>query len=160
MESAYSSPEDQTALGTELEGLLNEAPVPASSGVRFLNYLIDRVVLYFIVTSIERAILPLLLTPPRVAFDIYYWTYLGAAYLGVAMLDTLYYTVLEGTTGRTLGKLITNTRVVRDDGSPLTMKDTLYRSLSRLVPFEAFSGFGVPWHDRWTQTTVTSNRKY
>ena len=57
--------------------------------------------------------------------------------------------------GKTLGKLITRTRAVRNDGAVLTFKDALLRSLVRLVPFEVFSGFGTyTWHDQWTNTMV------
>jgi len=60
--------------------------------------------------------------------------------------------------GRTLGKVISGTRAIRNDGGELTLKDALLRSLSRLVPFEVFSGFGTPWHDSWTNTQVIKAR--
>jgi hypothetical protein len=40
----------------------------------------------------------------------------------------------------------------------LTFKDALLRSLCRLIPFEVFSGFGVPWHDSLTNTMVVKKR--
>ena len=71
----------------------------------------------------------------------------------------LYYTLCEKLfNGRTLGKLITGTKAVRLDGSPLTLWNALLRSLSRIVPFEPLSGFGTPWHDSWTDTTVIKTR--
>ena len=77
-----------------------------------------------------------------------------ASYLG-------FFTLLEGATkGKTLGKFITGTRALKIDGNKITWKDALMRSLSRLVPFEAFSAFGGnPWHDRWTDTIVIKDRK-
>ena len=67
----------------------------------------------------------------------------------------VYYTLCEKLfRGQTLGKLITGTKSLRTDGEELTFKDALLRSLCRLVPFEVFSGFGVPWHDSWTNTMV------
>jgi uncharacterized RDD family membrane protein YckC len=61
--------------------------------------------------------------------------------------------------GRTLGKLITGSKAVREDGTSLTWKDACLRSLSRMVPFEPFSALGgAPWHDRWTKTTVVRTR--
>jgi len=67
-----------------------------------------------------------------------------------------YYTVLEGATkGRTLGKFVTGTVAVKQDGSAITWKDAFLRSLCRLVPFEPFSALGrMPWHDKWTKTIV------
>jgi hypothetical protein len=59
-----------------------------------------------------------------------------------------------------LGKLITGTRAIREDGVELNFKDAFLRSLSRLVPFEPFSiwsGNGI-WHDSWTKTMVIKSR--
>jgi uncharacterized RDD family membrane protein YckC len=67
----------------------------------------------------------------------------------------VYYSLCEKLfRGQTLGKLITATCALRTDGEELTFKDALLRSLCRLVPLEVFSGFGVPWHDAWTNTMV------
>ena len=61
--------------------------------------------------------------------------------------------------GYTVGKLITGTRAIREDGKELTFKNAILRSLSRMVPFEPFSAFGgSPWHDRWTKTRVIKSR--
>jgi len=50
-----------------------------------------------------------------------------------------YYTLMEGTFGFTLGKLITNTRVVDEYGRSPTFWKAFLRSLCRLIPFNAFS---------------------
>ena len=79
----------------------------------------------------------------------------------VAIFNYLvYYTICEKAfKGYTLGKLISGTRAIREDGKELTFKDALLRSLSRLVPFEIFSVFGDrPWHDAWTKTMVIKAR--
>lgn len=72
----------------------------------------------------------------------------------------LYYTLCEKLfKGYTLGKLISGTRAIRQDGDELTFKNALLRSLSRLVPFEVFSGFNsLTWHDSWTDTMVVKAR--
>jgi len=72
----------------------------------------------------------------------------------------IYYTICEKAfRGYTFGKLLTGTRAIRRDGGELTIRDAFLRSLSRLVPFEPFSGFGEsPWHDEWTKTTVIKAR--
>ncbi len=70
---------------------------------------------------------------------------------------TAYYVLLEGLTGRTLGKLITRTRVIGEDGDRPTWARIVGRTLSRFVPFEMFSflgGDGRGWHDRWSRTRV------
>jgi len=74
--------------------------------------------------------------------------------------SVLYYTCCEKFfRGHTLGKLVSGTRAIRENGQELTFGDAILRSLSRLVPFEAFSAFGGhPWHDTWTKTMVVKTR--
>ncbi len=65
------------------------------------------------------------------------------AYILVLLNYLLYYTVCEKAfKGYTLGKLVSGTRAIRDDGGELTLKDAFLRSASRLVPLEFLSGFG------------------
>ncbi|MBF9220079.1 RDD family protein [Hymenobacter ruricola] len=79
-----------------------------------------------------------------------------ASTLAVFALMFLYFFVLEVSTGRTIGKLITRTRVVMQDGSELTTKAILLRTLCRLIPFDAFSFLGGDsgWHDTLSKTRV------
>lgn len=72
-----------------------------------------------------------------------------------------YYTFMESLFGRTIGKLITGTKVATEQGTMPNTKTAFLRSLSRLVPFEAFSFLGDEprgWHDTWTDTWVVSNK--
>lgn len=71
-------------------------------------------------------------------------------------LYIIIYSLIEGSTkGRSLGKLITKTVVIKEDGSNITFKEAFLRSLVRMVPFNQLSGFsGYPWHDKWTKTYV------
>lgn len=76
----------------------------------------------------------------------------------------LYYVPQEAFSGRTLGKVITGTRAVNEDGTKLTFGRALGRTLCRFIPFEAFSFFGGKgrprgWHDRIPKTRVISIRK-
>ena len=60
-----------------------------------------------------------------------------------AIIGTFYYSLFEYLSGgRTIGKLLTGTMVVSEDGRPLTYPQVLGRTLSRFVPFEPFSFFG------------------
>ena len=64
--------------------------------------------------------------------------------------------------GKSLGKLITGTRAVNEDGSNLSAKTALLRGLSRAVPFNAFSALGTPsypWHDKWTNSYVIDEKE-
>lgn len=69
----------------------------------------------------------------------------------------LYYFSFESLWQRTPAKLITKTIVVDQSGEVPTTKQIFLRTLSRFVPFEAFSFFGkypVGWHDKWSGTRV------
>ena len=69
----------------------------------------------------------------------------------------LYYSIMEAVFGRTIGKFITGTIVVRSaDLEKITANQALGRSISRFVPFEPFSMLGsqTGWHDNWTNTMV------
>jgi uncharacterized RDD family membrane protein YckC len=71
-------------------------------------------------------------------------------------LIVIYYVTLEGFFGTTLGKLITRTMVIAQDGGKAGFGRILGRSLIRLVPFEGFSFWFSDhgWHDAWSKTRV------
>ena len=150
MESVNPSSTTQDLLGD-----LDEIVVLnyATKGQRFANYFIDRILAYgfaILVAATLGAVIGLSGGTGEGVFEglpLYILMY--GSYLA-------YYTLIEGLTkGRSVGKLITRTQAVTFDGQPITFKLALLRSLCRIVPFEAISGLGsVPWHDRWTETTV------
>ena len=137
----------------------------ATTSQRFVNFLIDTIV-YYAVSFVLGYVLALIL---RIfgAEDFLRWLMEGSdgvklfnLFFGLCVF-TLTYTVIEGLSkGKTLGKLVTGTRVVNEDESPISWKQAFRRSLFRLVPFEGFSALnGFPWHDRWSHTKVIKERK-
>ncbi len=83
----------------------------------------------------------------------------GLAYLVVILNYLVYYTLSEKLfKGQTIGKLITGSRAVKQDGEELTIKDAFLRSACRLIPLEVVSAFGRPWHDTITDTMVIKTR--
>ena len=71
-----------------------------------------------------------------------------------------YYTFFELTLGKTLGKMVMKTKVITEDGSPLTLGKVLGRTACRWIPFEVLSTFGKqPWHDSITKTRVISTKQ-
>lgn len=137
----------------------------ASRGERFVNYLIDNLLMRFalgyvtgmVVGSIGAAIAPEFMN--NLVSDPSMTNLLLLSYMIAIFNYIIYYTLCEKFfKGQTLGKLITKTRAIRTDGEELTFKDALLRSLSRLVPFEPFSGFGDLWHDTWTKTMVVKTQ--
>ncbi len=137
--------------------------VQASGGKRFANYIIDLIVFYALLFG--SGIIIGLLNPE--AFD----SLPEDDSVGYGLLDRLLGLVLYGLymfivealfKGKSLGKLITGTRAVNEDGSNLSAKTALLRGLSRAVPFNAFSALGTPcypWHDKWTNSYVIDEKE-
>ncbi len=139
-----------------------EAP-SAGQGKRFFNFLIDRVAVMgiFLIVGVAVGILESMgILHGGVAFFANFNTLEDILYTAVASI--VYYTCFEGLFGRSIGKLITGTKVVTVSGAPLTFGNALMRSLSRVVPFEPFSFLGsgtdTGWHDSWTGTRVIDLR--
>ena len=68
-----------------------------------------------------------------------------------------YYLIFEAITGKTLGKMVTKTRVVSKDGAKPTFIKIVIRSLCRLIPFDAFSylfGSELGMHDLFSSTKL------
>jgi uncharacterized RDD family membrane protein YckC len=127
---------------------------PTTLSKRFLNLLLDIIGFYMVAFVFGIALGAVQLSTGQ---DIYPdHSNLLLEYAVSYLCYFTYYALVEGLSkGRSLGKLITGTIAVRSDGSSITWKDALLRSLCRLVPFEAFSALGyAPWHDQWTKTTV------
>ena len=84
------------------------------------------------------------------------------AYLISIVVFLTYYNVLEYfTKGRTVGKFLTGTVAVKEDGSVPTSNDFLKRNFSRIVPFDALSFLGnLGWHDSWSDTRVVKRKPF
>lgn len=131
--------------------------VQASAGKRFLNYIIDLVVFYVIIFVLGFVFA--IIAPSTIelfeANDI--WTQLLSRLIALLMYGIIMGFLEALFKGRTLGKLITGTKVVNADGSTISASTAFQRGLSRAVPFEVFSALGspsYPWHDEWTKTYV------
>ena len=74
----------------------------------------------------------------------------------------IYYLIFEATTGRSLGKLITGTKVVTaNQQHRASFLQILGRSIARLIPFEQFSILTSDhrmWHDSLSRTIVVDVR--
>lgn len=128
----------------------------ASTGQRFANLILDTV--FFYLFAFLAGILFQLLDLSEVLLS------MNQFVLGI-LLGLVYFIPQEGFWGRTLGKLITGTRVVNVDGTCVSFGRAVGRTLCRWIPFEAFSflfGDGQPvgWHDRIPNTRVIRTRKY
>jgi|CXWJ01.1.fsa_nt_gi uncharacterized RDD family membrane protein YckC len=123
----------------------------ATGWQRFANYLIDMVA-YFILIIIVFFVLgflEIITEEPGTAFT----------YLIVYSILFLYYFLFEGSNGKTLGKLITKTKVVSTNGMPIDKATAAKRTLCRLIPFDAFSFLGKNgWHDSISNTLVVKDK--
>ncbi len=140
----------------------------ATQGQRFLNWLIDNLLMRYGLAYLTGMGVGFIIgiTAPDFfqnithrdtgIFSTLFFIGLLIAYLNYI----IYYTLCEKLfRGYTLSKIITGTRAIRQDGTELTFRNALLRSLSRCVPFEVFSGFStLTWHDSWTDTMVIKAR--
>ena len=129
----------------------------ASKEKRFVNSLIDTLCYYIIVVifGILLGITFAILAPQYLyVFD---ENHPGLEYLVAFCIYSFYYITMETLTGRTVGKLITKTKVVDSNGNIPSFKAILIRTLCRFIPFDAFSYLGNDssgWHDKFSKTMV------
>ena len=135
----------------------------ASQGQRFFNFLIDNVVIRVAlayVTGLAVGYMLMAFFPDLVYSLSNNKTLLYLVSVLIVFIDyLLYYTLSEGLfKGITIGKLITGTKAINEDGKELSLKQAFLRSACRLIPFEPLSGLGIPWHDSVTNTIVIKTR--
>ncbi|NML20185.1 RDD family protein [Pseudoflavitalea sp. G-6-1-2] len=136
----------------------------APKGLRFVNLLIDWILLSIVSGGV--AIVYMIFYYAAYIRDTYNQYEGPAAPSGTAVawlyaiifaIYILYYTIMEAATnGRTVGKYVTGTMAVREDGARITWKDAFFRSICRFIPFEFVIALFIqyPWHDDFTRTAV------
>lgn len=120
-----------------------------SSGIRFLNFLIDLLAYLFI------------------AFVLTYYLDLGRSkhlFIDSSILFAtyiLYYTIFEMKCQQTLGKMLTKTKVVTQNEEVPSFVDIIIRSITRVFPFDHFSFLLMRngLHDRLSNTKVIKTNK-
>jgi uncharacterized RDD family membrane protein YckC len=83
-------------------------------------------------------------------------------YTFVSLIRLSYYISLETLFGRSVGKFVSQTMVVDENGNKPSHHMILIRTLCRLIPFYEFSFFGIPtraWHDSLSKTYVVDKKK-
>lgn len=133
--------------------------VQASHGKRLGNYIIDLIIFYIAIFTFS-----FLLATISPAFVDWIDNYGNDTGFNIAdrLVSLFIYGLLMGlieavSKGRSLGKLITGTKAINQDGSTISAGTAFLRGLSRAVPFNALSALGTPpfpWHDKWTKTFV------
>ena len=129
-------------------------PVPASLSRRLGNFVLDALVLGVIETFSGSSIAVFL----QVDVD-QLDANLDLGLFGLALM--LCYVLPEWLCGRTVGKLVTGTKVVSLDGERPSFLRIVLRTIVRFVPFEPLSfvfGGMTGWHDDWSRTRVVLTR--
>jgi uncharacterized RDD family membrane protein YckC len=132
----------------------SESLEPAPRWRRLVNLLLD-----FVGILLTSMLLGLVLGVASVTMHIDVAPYRGQFFGWTVVF--LYYLVSEALFGRTLGKLLTDTRVVTESGGRPAFWQILARSIYRFVPLEPLSMFNsqsIAWHDRWSKTRVVRTR--
>lgn len=138
--------------------------VLATKGLRFANYIIDYIVQVLLGAAIGFVLG--LIAEMTGSYDLIDFLFYSGRLMELVfgyLIMLIYYTTFESLTGRSLGKYITNTKVILYDGSKPTFNEILVRSLSRMIPFEQFSFLGQDgkgWHDTISKTYVVDIKKY
>jgi uncharacterized RDD family membrane protein YckC len=134
----------------------------ASNGQRFLNYILDTIVIIALafLLSIILAVIALLLGFNGVLIWMGNVSTLEERLIFVS-IAILYYVSAEGLFSRSLGKLITGTIVVDENGKKPSFGVIFKRSLCRVIPFDALSFLGSSgrgWHDSMSDTYVVNKK--
>ena len=155
MDNPYA-PSEQSIIDSSVYQVEGRQPL-ASKGKRVLNYFIDKAVLIGLGTLVGM-MLGLLLEEAELIdlADQGFFKY-G---LGYAITFT-YFLFMEAACGRSIGKLVTGTKVLADNYQSPTFGQIFGRTFCRLVPFEPLSILGSTpkmWHDDWSNTITVDLR--
>lgn len=142
----------------------------ASKGSRFANYIIDLIVILAVLFG------------GFMLFGYFYYSYatdtttmdnfLNETNEINPLLDRLitglvlalcYFIMETALKGKSVGKYVTKTRVVMEDGAMPKTGDLIKRSLCRIIPFDQFSFLGAQgrgWHDSISNTYVVDEKLF
>lgn len=133
----------------------------ASMGKRFLTCLID-LIFYYIIVFIFGFLFAVITS---VFFTETYFKFANNDKILMNLIAYsllfFYYLFSEYLTGKTLGKLITGTKIVDIEGNKPSFKMSLIRTLCRFIPFDGLSflfGQGRGWHDTIAKSYVIDSK--
>jgi|GEM_PF-1078764 len=97
-------------------------------GIRFVAILIDSIILGIII-----GILGAIFGANNNVSGMYPYYGLGWFNILSFIIYILYYTLMEGSRGQTIGKMITKIKVVREDGRPIDIGTAFIRNILRII---------------------------
>jgi len=127
---------------------------PAKRDQRLVNLLIDIVILvlgFFMLVQF----LPYVFAP----FSLFFSSPIGLLVF-IVLFIFLYYALCEGMFGKTLGKMVTRTKVVNESGLPASGQQVFVRTICRFIPVDPFTFFTKDargWHDKLSKTKVVKD---
>ena len=109
----------------------------ASSGERILSWIIDGIIVGFVVSA---------LSFPGMFFP-FHAPFLNISLNSIALF--LYWTYTEGTTGQSIGKKVMKIRVTDLDGEPIDISKSMYQSFGKafLLPLDVIVGL-IAYQDK------------
>ena len=131
----------------------------ASHSQRFLNLLMDYIAQLFLFIIAFTIAVMIAESNGNKEFMVNFVKNDIAQYTFVTCIALVYYNVFEILFARTVGKFITQTIVVDENGEKPNHETILVRTLCRLIPFEILSFLVMPargWHDRISKTYVVN----
>lgn len=119
--------------------------------LRFVNLVLDALIMFILMIVVSFVmyltglghIMDMILELPDIVFGL--------------ILYLLYYLPMEATTGKTVAKYFTKTKVVDLSGNKPNLYQAAGRTFSRVIPFEPLSAFSDSrdcWHDSLARTKV------
>ncbi|MCE1165663.1 MAG: RDD family protein [Bacteroidetes bacterium] len=125
------------------------ALVEADGARRFLNFVIDAAIVVSLILIFNKFYFFLRILHVHDVFKVYDLALIFAYFYG-----------LELSLGQTVGKMITKTKVVSEDGSKPSTHQLLVRTISRFIPLEPVLYIGGNWlHDSLSRTRVVFDNK-
>ncbi|MEE1943639.1 RDD family protein [Pedobacter sp. KR3-3] len=135
--------------------------VAASAGQRLFNFLIDTIVALLLLFALFSYLLKIeWVKQAALSLSDLLGERMGFFFIA-GLFRFVYYLGFELAFQTSAGKLLTGTRVIKNEGNKLDFKTTFLRTLCRYIPFEPFSfAFSrTGWHDRWSDTSVVKEEK-
>ena len=132
---------------------MEELPTTANTGARFVNFILDRIVSSILGYGG--------MFGAMAAFGEESGSVIGLLLFALGYFG--YYIIMEyNFEGKTIAKMLTKTRAIQEDGSPITLGQAVGRTFARLIPFEPFSifftnGGTACWHDTLAGTLVVQD---
>ncbi len=138
--------------------------VMANKSLRFANYAIDSLITLGLTAAVMIVVMMLsdLLMYDTSSF-LSYIEHMNRLeeYIFGLFITIPYYILMEGLTARTIGKYLTGTIVVDNEGIKPSTETLLKRSFCRAIPFNAVSFLGKKsrgWHDSISETYVVNKK--